>query len=154
MNDLLSAWLLPCIYAFFSCVGFCLVFNIHGPGILICGFGGALGWLTYLLSVYITDSIYIRFGLAAVIITLYSEVMARVRRCPVTSYLIIALLPLVPGSGIYEAMRFCVQGDTTRFLSALLRTFGIAGALALGALLGSTLMRTVFALFARRSKPN
>lgn len=154
MNDLLSVWLLPCIYAFFSCVGFCLVFNIHGPGILICGFGGALGWLTYLLSVCITDSVYIRFALAAVVITLYSEVMARVRRCPVTSYLIIALLPLVPGSGIYEAMRFCVQGDTARFLSTLLRTFGIAGALALGALLGSTLMRTVFSLFARRAKPN
>lgn len=152
MNDLLTVWLLPCVYAFLACVGFCLVFNIHGPGIAICGFGGALGWLVYLLSAPLTDSVYIRFALAAVAITLYSEVMARIRRCPVTSYLIIALLPLVPGSGIYDAMRYCVQGDTAQFLSALLRTFGIAGALALGALLGSTAMRTVFSALIHRHR--
>ena len=149
MNDLLTVWLLPCVYAFLACVGFCLIFNIHGPGIAICGFGGALGWLVYLLSDYLTDSVYIRFALAAVAITLYSEVMARIRRCPVTSYLIIALLPLVPGSGIYETMLHCVHGDTHLFLSALVRTFGIAGALALGAVLGSSFTRIFFPLLTR-----
>lgn len=141
MSDLLVQWLLPCLYAFLACVGFCLIFNIHGPGIAICGSGGALGWLVYLLAVYVTPNDILRFLLAAIAITLYSEIMARVRRCPVTSYLIIALLPLVPGGGIYEAMRYCVQGDMQMFLSALVHTFGIAGALALGAVLGSSVLR-------------
>lgn len=152
MNGLFSAWLLPCAYAFLACIGFCFVFNIHGPGILICGFGGALGWLAYLLAAFVTPNVILRFLLAAIVITLFSEIMARIRRCPVTGYLIIALLPLVPGGGIYEAMLHCVRGDTQLFLSALLRTFGIAGALALGAVLGSSAMRILFPLFSRLHK--
>lgn len=147
MNELLFHWLLPCTYAFLACAGFCFVFNIHGPGIVICCSGGALGWLVYLLAVFVTSNVILRFLLAAIAITLYSEIMARVRHCPVTSYLIIALLPLVPGGGIYEAMLHCVQGDTHLFLSALVRTLGIAGALALGAVLGSSIMRIAFPLF-------
>lgn len=141
MTDLFTVWFLPCLYSFLACAGFCFVFNIHGPGILICGGGGALGWLIYLLGDFVTSSIMLRYLLAAIVITLFSEIMARIRRCPVTGYLIIALLPLVPGGGIYEAMRFCVQGDTQQFLSALVRTFGIAGALALGTVLGSSVIR-------------
>lgn len=152
MTDLLTVWVLPCIYSFLACAGFCFVFNIHGPGILICGGGGALGWLIYLLAAFITPSIMLRYLLASIVITLYSEIMARIRRCPVTGYLIIALLPLVPGGGIYEAMRFCVQGDTQQFLSALVRTFGIAGALALGTVLGSSAIRILIPLIHRANK--
>lgn len=152
MSDLIFTWLLPCVYAFLACAGFCFIFNIHGPGILICCGGGALGWLVYLLATFVTDNVILRFLLAAIVITLYSEVMARIRRCPVTGYLIIALLPLVPGSGIYETMLHCVRGDTQLFLSALVRTFGIAGALALGALLASSVMRIAFPLIHRLHK--
>ncbi len=152
MNELITGWLLPCLYAFLACTGFCFIFNIHGPGISICGGGGALGWLVYLLAAFITPNVILRFLLAAIVITLYSEVMARIRRCPVTSYLIIALLPLVPGSGIYESMRYCVQGDMPMFLATLVRTFGIAGALALGAVLGSSVMRILFPIIHRLHK--
>lgn len=152
MNEWFFYCLLPCLYAFLACAGFCFIFNVHGPGILLCSLGGALGWLIYLLAEFLSPNIMLRFLLAATAITVYSEIMARVRHCPVTSYLIIALLPLVPGSGIYDAMRFCVAGDTQQFLSALLRTFGIAGCLAVGALLGSSLMRVVFSLSRRTNK--
>ena len=138
---ILTDWFLPCLYAFLACVGFCLVFNIHGPGILICCGGGALGWLVYLTGACFTDHDILRYLIAAVVITLYSEVMARLRRYPVTSYLIIALLPMVPGGGIYNAMRYCAAGDNQLFLSTLVTTLGIAGALALGAVLGSSLFR-------------
>ena len=78
---------------------------------------------------------------AAMAIGAYSEIMARIRRCPVTGYLQVALLPLVPGSGIYYAMRYCVEGDTQQFLSTLLHTFGFAAALSIGAMLASSIFR-------------
>ena len=81
---------------------------------------------------------------AAVAITIYAETAARVRKCPVTGYLLVALLPLVPGGGIYYAMSYCVAGDTDRFLAELLHTFGMAAALAVGAMLASSVFRTVF----------
>ena len=152
MSELIHLWLLPCLYSFLACAGFCLVFNIHGPGIVICGVGGALGWLVYLLAALLTPSEILCFLFSAIAITLYSEIMARIRRCPVTSYLIIALLPLVPGGGIYNAMRFCAEGDMPMFLTTLVHTFGIAGALALGAVLGSSVMRILFPLIHRLHK--
>ena len=81
--------------------------------------------------------------LAAMAISLFSEVMARIRRCPVTGYLLVALLPLVPGGGIYYAMSYCLEGDNQQFLNALLETLGMAAALAVGVILASALFRNV-----------
>ena len=124
------------------------MFNIHGVGKLICGVGGALGWLIYLLG---GSSILAAFWASAAI-GLFSEIMARLRRCPVTGYLLVALLPLVPGGGIYYAMRYCVAGDTQRFLDTLLHTFGMASALAVGAMMTASLFRAAYPHL-HRSRP-
>lgn len=141
--ELISHYVLPCLWAFLACLGFGLVFNIHGAGILICGGGGALGWLVFLLTQSWLEGDILPAFLAAVVIAVYSELMARLRRCPVTGFLQVALLPLVPGAGIYHAMRFCVEGDIQQFLSKLLHTFGMAAALAVGAMLASSVMRAL-----------
>ena len=107
---------------------------------MICGVGGALGWLIYLLG----GSTILAAFLASAAIGLYSEMMARLRRCPVTGYLLVALLPLVPGGGIYFAMSYCVSGDIQRFLDTLLHTFGMAAALAVGAMMTSSLFRAAY----------
>ncbi len=136
-------YVLPCLWAFLACVGFGLVFNIQGVGVLICGLGAGLGWLVYLVCVnFLTGDIFSAF-VAAMAIGVYSEIMARIRRCPVTGYLQVALLPLVPGAGIYYTMRYCVEGETQLFLSTLLHTFGFAAALSIGAMLTSSVLRAL-----------
>ena len=140
MNEIWSVYILPCVCAFLACLGFTLVFNIHGAGKLICGMGGSLGWLIYLLA---GNTIFAAFWASAAI-GLFAEIMARLRRCPVTGYLLVALLPLVPGGGIYYAMSYCVSGNIQQFLSTLLHTFGMAAALAVGAMMTSSLFRAVY----------
>ena len=134
MVEIWFAYILPCLCAFVACVGFTLVLNIHGVGKMI------LGGLIYLLG---GGTILAAF-LASAAIGLYSEMMARLRRCPVTGYLLVALLPLVPGGGIYFAMSYCVSGDIQRFLDTLLHTFGMAAALAVGAMMTSSLFRAAY----------
>ena len=143
---------LPCLYAFLACIGFCIMFNIHGTGILICGFGGALGWFVYLLTAPLVHSEVVQSFLAAVVIALYSEASARIRKCPVTPYLLVALFPLVPGGGIYYTMEYCIQGETQQFLESLLHTFGVAGALAVGAVLVSSCVRLLSGYRRRRKE--
>ena len=67
--------------------------------------------------------------------------MARVRKCPVTGYLLVAFFPLVPGGGIYYTMEHAINGEISLFLSSFLQTLGIAGALAVGVLLVSSAVR-------------
>ena len=129
--ELISGYVLPCLYAFLACIGFCFLFNIHGIGMFICAGGAGLGWLCYIIQAF----------LAALVISAWSEIMARLRRCPVTSYLLVALFPLVPGGGIYYTMEHAVSGEVDLFLSTLLHTLGLAGALAVGALLVASFVR-------------
>ena len=137
------SYYLPCFYAFFACIGFSLLFNIHGVGILICAGGGGLGWLIYLLTAPLVHSDIIQAFFAALAISALSEIMARLRKCPVTSYLLVALFPLVPGGGIYYTMEHAMAGETGLFLESLLHTLGMAGALAVGVLMVSSLARLI-----------
>ena len=137
-----STWA-ACVWAFLACVCFGSVFNIQGWGILICGFGAALGWMAYLEALALTGTDIGAAFLAAMVISAFSELMARLRRCPVTGYLQVALLPLVPGAGIYDTMRYCVAGESDLFLSTLLHTIGFAAALSVGAMLAATITRSL-----------
>ena len=85
---------------------------------MICGVGGGLVWLIYLLF----DKSLMGAFWAAAAIGVYSEMMARLVRCPATGYLLVSLLPLVPGGGIYYTMSYCVNGEREMFLQTLLTT--------------------------------
>lgn len=150
MYQLIVTYVLPCLWAMLACVGFGLIFNIQGEGILITGLGGAVGWMVYLLVMYWQDSDIFAAFVAAMAIAVYSELMARVRRCPVTGYLQIALLPLVPGAGVYRAMSYCVEGNTELFTATLLHTVGFAAALSVGAMLASSVLRALLPRLPRK----
>ena len=147
------AYFLPCLYAFVGCLAFAVSFNIHGQEIPISALGGAVGWLVYLLAAPWISSEVIRYFLASVALTAYCEVMARVRKCPATSYLLISIFPLVPGAGIYYTMEYAIHGDTALFLNQGMKTLSLAGALALGVLLVTSIMR-MWTVFHRRKQHN
>ena len=125
---------LCCVFAFVACLGFCPSFNVQGVGALLCCLGGGLGWAIYLLAETLCGNGFVSTLIAAVAVSAYSEAMARVRKCPATSYLTIALFPLVPGLAIYQAMDYGIRGDTELFWEKFFRTFGIAGCISLGLL--------------------
>lgn len=128
---------------FIGCIGFSILFNIHGIGGLLCAFGGVLAWLTYrLIFQYTGDDIAAYFWGAAVA-ALYSEIMARVRKYPAISYLVVSVFPLIPGAGVYYAMRYAVNGDLASFGQQGVHTAAIAGVMAVGILLVSTAVRLI-----------
>jgi len=139
--EVLIQYFLPCLWAFAACAGFCILYNIHGLGIVICSAGGAWGWLVYLLAKHLLGSHFTAALLAGIGIAVYSEVMARIRRCPVSGYLIIAFFPLVPGAGIYHTVTAFFNGDYQNFVTQGRSTLAMAGGLAIGVLLVSSAVR-------------
>lgn len=148
--DALEQFVLPCFWAFLACAGFAVVFNIHGLGILICCAGGALGWLSYLVMLDRGFNDFLSALAAGLVISAWSEAMARIRKCPVTGYLLVAFFPLVPGGGIYYAMDHAIRGEMTEFANTLMHTLEFSGALALGVFLVSSAMRMVTSAKIRR----
>lgn len=150
--ELLTRFLLPCVYAFVACAGFCLLYNIRGFGIVLCSLGGSLGWLVYLLAQEAGGSGAVSAFLAGLAIAAYAEVMARIRRCPASGYLLIAFFPLVPGGGVYYTMVAFFSGDSERFMSVGRETLGVAGGLAIGVLLVSSLVRMLNHILEKRRR--
>lgn len=147
--DFVSSILLPTLFAFVASGGFAILYNVHGVGIFICSLGGALGWFTYLITAPWLQSEIAQAFVASIVFSAYSEIMARIRKYPVTGYLLVAFFPLVPGGGIYYTMEHAINGEVDLFLSSFLHTMGIAGALAVGVLLVSSTTR-MWANFRRR----
>ncbi|MEG1862678.1 MAG: threonine/serine exporter family protein [Oscillospiraceae bacterium] len=136
-------YLIPCFYAFMACMAFCVVYNLKDPYIaFMSSLGGAIGWFVYLLSAG-TGAVIMQNLFAAVAVAIFSELMARWFKTPVTVFLIIGILPLVPGGGIYYTMEYCIKGNTAMFLEKGLNTFAIAGAIAVGVSLVASIVRII-----------
>lgn len=130
-----------CIFSFFGCMGFVILFNIHGKGRALCALGGALTWAVYLITVKLTGSELTAYFWSALFSSLYSETMARIRKVPALTYLVISIFPIIPGAGAYYTMNYAVRGEMELFASKGLFTAAIAGVMAVGILLGSTCFR-------------
>lgn len=126
---------------FFACCGFCILFNIHGKGSLLCGLGGALSWAVFRLWQTCCFDGMMAYFIAAFFAAAYSEVMARIRKYPAISYLVVSIIPLLPGAGVYRATAAIMTGDMTHFSSYTTQTIAVAGSIAVGILIVSTLAR-------------
>ena len=133
--------MVPC---FVGCVGFCIIFNIHGKGGLLCALGGVIVWAVYSLTLHFGGSDLSGYFWGTLVAAAYSEIMARVRKCPATSYLVVAIFPLIPGAGVYYTMRYAVLGQMDLFANQLMHTAAIAGIMAVAILLVSTSVRLWF----------
>ena len=132
---------LECFVSLISGIGFSIVFNIHGPGMLLCALGGVLAWGVYGLTFQLSGSDLAAYFWSALTASLYSEIMARVRKCPAISYLVVSIFPMIPGAGVYYTMNHAVEGNMKKFASQGGHTAAIAGVIAVGVLLISTAFR-------------
>lgn len=133
--------LLQCIFALIGCIGFSILFNIHGPGGLLCALGGFLAWAVYCIVLELGYRDIAGYFWSALFSSVYSEVMARIRKYPAFSYLVVSIFPLIPGAGVYYTMNYAVRGEMELFASKGMHTAAVAGIMAVGILLGSTVFR-------------
>ena len=139
------------IWATFAALGFSVFFNLRGKKLWPAAMGGGIGWLFFMLAANQGD--LAQYIIASSAITLYAETMARIQRAPVTIYLAPALIPLVPGGLIYKAMLHALNGENELFLSVGLHSLTITGALALGIVAVSSLIRLLYNKKLRLHRP-
>lgn len=134
--------LLDLTYAFLGSLGFCVLFNIRGKNLFAASIGGALGWFVYeLIPLLGMSSTNNAIFIATIVISIYSEIMARILKQPVTVFVIASMIPLVPGSGMYYTTFEAVQGNVDRAVAYGLKTLYDAGTIAIGIILVSTIAR-------------
>lgn len=131
------------IFACLATLAFAVLFNIRGEKILFAALGGGLSWFMYLLILNLTTSELLAYCVSSLIVGIYSEIMARILKTPVTTFIICGIITLVPGGGMYYTMLESIQGNVQKSLNLGLKTLFIAGAISIGVLLASTLARAI-----------
>ncbi len=142
-DPLAHAPLITCIGTAIACTGFLFVWNIHGAGRWLCPLGGFITWAVFCYA----DSLGFGYAMCCLFGTLfaaaYAEVMARIRKYPAISYLVIGLIPLIPGSNIYYTAQQAVQGNMQGFIQEGTLTLITAGVMAVGIILVSSSARII-----------
>lgn len=131
------------IVAFFASLGFGIIFNIKGKNLIFAAIGGGLSWFCYLFLIQNKISNILSLFIASIIFSIYSEICARSLKTPVTTLVICALIPLVPGAGMYYTMYETILGNVGGAVKLGIDTLASAGALALGVIFVSTITKQV-----------
>lgn len=119
------------IAAFLGVTGFAIILDVPKKYVVYAGAAGTAGWLIYLVmrSLWGNAAGVI---LSSIMISLLSQIFARLRKCPVTVFLIPGIYPLVPGAGIYRTAYSIIMGENASASIWLLETLVTAGMIALG----------------------
>ena len=131
------------IATFVGILGFCSVFSCPYKLIVVCCTEAALCWAVYLFCVSLgCSSVWASFYGAA-FVDLASQILARKLKAPVIIFLVMGVLPLVPGYGIYKVAYDMFSGGDVG--ASLTNALMLAGAVALAVIV----MDTVTDLFVR-----
>ena len=130
--------------AFFASLGFAILFNIRKRKLFVAAMIGALGGVTYHLFLYLGKSNFLALFLASIAISLASEVCARIYKTPATTFMVCALIPLVPGGGMYYTMLEIVNNNIDGALVKGIDTLVQAAAIVLGVTLISSCIKMYY----------
>lgn len=139
------------LVAMVATVSFAVLYDAPRPELLFSGLSGAVGWVVYLcLFEGLQVNKVVSCVAATFILTLIARILAVVRCCPVTVYLLVSIFPLVPGTGIYYTSYYLITRQSQLFAATGLATFETAAAIAFGIAMGFGLPQGWFGIFRRR----
>lgn len=139
--QLLAAWL--------GSLGFAALFCLKGRKLFYASLGGLFSWGVYLLCARVSPSPYVCAFAASVMLTFYSEIMARVHKTPVTVFLVTAAIPLIPGAGLYRSVNDFMLREMERCAEQSLYTLQFAASMSAGITLTTLLFRIALGLLPR-----
>lgn len=128
------------ITAALGTLGFSILFYVHPRRLFFATMGGILTCGVYLLAGYFIPGEMLPNLLGAMVGAGFSEILSRLTKAPVPIYMVPCVIPLVPGSGLYESMFNFVAGNYTAAAAAGMRTLeismGIAGGIVVASVIG------------------
>lgn len=134
------------LFSFFATVGFAIFLNSPKSILAHVGIIGGIGWSFY---VFLMENSFTPISanfIAAALVSMSSEILARKLKHPAISFVIPGIIPLVPGLSLYNTMLYLVQNNYDSAISTGATTLFVSAAIALGVLVVSSLFRTLMIL--------
>lgn len=104
--------ILQILSAFSAVLVFTMILEIPKKYMLYASASGAVGWWAYLMVQNSGHSSMLAAFLSTLVVAFLSHILARVKKAPVTVFLITGTLPAVPGAAIYRSVLYFLQNDS------------------------------------------
>ena len=129
--------------------GFGIMFHIKPRYLPLIVIGSALSWFVFLAALQLWGIRSMAMITAAIVVTIWSEIFARIVKLPVSVIYTPTIVPLIPGGNLY----YCLRGFVTDSRADFLNYGGLLTEDALAIVLGSLIVLTVVsAMTAGRKK--
>lgn len=135
--------ILNSIYAAIAAYAFAVLYNIKGKCMIFSAIGGGIGWFIYLLLIHYNNSVTVSLFAASITVAIYSEIMARILKNPVTVFILCGIIPLVPGNGMYYTMYETISGDLIKASTWGFQTLMSAGSIAIAIVFVSSITKLI-----------
>lgn len=108
---------------------FTILFRTPKKAVFVATVMGGFGYVLYDMC-RVAFSLTVGYFLGTLFISVCAEFLARRRKIPALVFITPAVIPLVPGVGLYQTMRLFVYGETMAGLEKCIETLTCAGVMA------------------------
>ena len=129
--------------SFMAVLSFGIVLDLPKKDLGWSGVPGGVCWLVYLLIREETGSLIFAAFLSGLSVALLGHILARILRAPVSVFLIPGILPLVPGTSIYNCVYNIIRSSREQSTYYLIETMQIAGAIAMAVFLMDSMFKMI-----------
>jgi len=133
--------ILQAVGAFAGVVAVSITYGVSKRFLVYSGLAGAVSWFVYLVLLEKGFGELMGVFVATLVSAFISHIFARILKAPVTVFQIPAILPTVPGVGMYRTVYYMLIGDREMSAFYLTQTLQIAGMIAIGIFIMDTLFR-------------
>lgn len=132
------------VFAFIATATFAVLFQAPFRSLPVSGVIGGVGWIiyTYMRQDWEYNSFYANLA-ATVVLSLLSELAARIFKGPTTIFVIPGIIPLVPGLGLYQGISQIIENRYEQGVNFLVTAGMDASAIALGMMFMTSLFRVL-----------
>lgn len=120
-----------------------IMYNATRKNLLWVGLSGMIGWITYASMLESSQNVIFSSFFGAVIVGLYSESIARLRKAPAMVFSVPGIFPLVPGIAIYNSTQYIAENNLLEAANTGIQAISCAGAIACGILLAAAVFRII-----------
>ncbi len=131
------------LYATVATTAFGILFNVQKKNLILTGINGGIGYLVYLLTLNQGFESYIGMLFASLLMSIIAEITARVRKTPASIFLAAALIPIVPGGGMFSCALHLLEGNNGLAIEAGIKTLLESGAIAIGIIVVSSFTKMI-----------
>ncbi len=148
------------LFQFFisSCcsLAFSVYFNAPKRALITSGISAGCGWLVYYIVLSNYKSYATAVFLGTLLIGIISELLARIQKMPVSTFIIPCIIPLVPGGGMYYTMLYAIENNSKLTFLYFYQTLTFAGSIAVAIMVSSSIFKVVksFNLSKKNNQPS